>query len=134
MDIHEMRRAALQQWVNEHGVPPREKSYFSQLLSGTASFGERAARRLEQDYGMAPGCLEHPERPRPQQGEAAETHSPSTHAMKRIAGLFAQLDASEIDRVIDALEMLLRVQMHPSSVKIEFDLSEEERKGQRRAG
>jgi hypothetical protein len=55
---HEVRRAQLSKWVAKNGVPPAEKSYFSQLLSGDASFGEKAARRLEDDYGMGTGYLD----------------------------------------------------------------------------
>lgn len=46
------RRLRLKLWTETHPIPPAEKSYFSQLLSGTASFGEKAARRLEAKYHM----------------------------------------------------------------------------------
>jgi phage repressor protein C with HTH and peptisase S24 domain len=62
MDIQEIRRARLRQWLEGKTAPSKEKSYFSQLLGGTSSFGERAARRLERDYGMGEGYLDrHPE-------------------------------------------------------------------------
>lgn len=51
MNIQEIRRENLRAWVSQNGTPPKERSYFSQLLGG-ASFGERAARRLEKAYGM----------------------------------------------------------------------------------
>lgn len=57
MSIQDIRRANLRRWTEQHGVPSKEKSYFSQLLGG-ASFGERAARRLEADYGMGNGLLD----------------------------------------------------------------------------
>jgi hypothetical protein len=57
MDIVERRRANLRRWVAEHGTPPKEKSYFSQL-KGTASFGEKVARRLEEQYKMGAGYLD----------------------------------------------------------------------------
>ena len=57
--IHEIRRANLQRWTRDHAVPPKERSYFSQLLGG-GSFGERAARRLEGDYGMGENYLDRP--------------------------------------------------------------------------
>lgn len=57
MDIQEIRRANLKAWVEQNGVPAAEKSYFSQVLGG-ASFGERAARRIETTYRMAPGYLD----------------------------------------------------------------------------
>ncbi|MDR5756476.1 hypothetical protein [Caballeronia sp. LZ035] len=41
-------------------MPPKEKSYFSQLTNGAASFGEKAARRIEKQYGMADGYLDSP--------------------------------------------------------------------------
>lgn len=61
MDSHENRRAQLRKWVEKNGTPPKEKSYFSQLTGGIASFGEKAARRLEKDYGMGVGYLDRTE-------------------------------------------------------------------------
>jgi phage repressor protein C with HTH and peptisase S24 domain len=58
MDIQNQRRANLREWVTLNGTPAKEKSYFSQLLSGSASFGERSARRLEIDYKMTVGALD----------------------------------------------------------------------------
>ena len=60
MDIQETRRARLRLWLEGKTAPTKEKSYFSQLLGGTTSFGERAARRLERDYGMGDGYLDSP--------------------------------------------------------------------------
>lgn len=59
MDIQDTRRSNLRRWTDAHGVPSKEKSYFSQLLGG-ASFGERAARRLEAAYGMGERYLDQP--------------------------------------------------------------------------
>jgi hypothetical protein len=58
MEISDIRRAKLKQWFEKRAIPPKEKSYLSQLMTGTASFGERAARRLERDYGMDKGYLD----------------------------------------------------------------------------
>lgn len=57
MDIVEIRRENLRRWVAEHGTPAKEKSLFSQLKS-TGSFGERVARRLEEQYRMGYGFLD----------------------------------------------------------------------------
>lgn len=62
MTIQEIRRANLRAWVQQNGAPSKEKSYFSQVLSGTAPIGERAARRLERDYRMGEGFLDVPQR------------------------------------------------------------------------
>lgn len=59
MDIVEIRRENLRRWVAEHGTPAKEKSLFSQLKT-TGSFGERVARRLEQQYKMGAGYLDAP--------------------------------------------------------------------------
>jgi hypothetical protein len=59
MDIIDIRRKNLEKWVATHGVPTKEKSLFSQL-KGTASFGEKVARRLEDDYKMGTGYLDTP--------------------------------------------------------------------------
>jgi hypothetical protein len=61
MNISDLRRSRLRAWLDTHPTPSREKSYFSQLVNGTASFGEKAARRIEHQYGMAPGYLDNAE-------------------------------------------------------------------------
>lgn len=58
--MKEIRRERLRQWFANRTLPEKEKSYLSQLISGKASFGERAARRLEHDYGMGDGYLDQP--------------------------------------------------------------------------
>lgn len=58
MKTADTRRAQLKAWFADRSLPEREKSYISQLLSGKASFGEKAARRLEIDYGMPIGYLD----------------------------------------------------------------------------
>ncbi|MBH2746405.1 helix-turn-helix transcriptional regulator [Serratia marcescens] len=58
MDMKENRRERLKAWFSEKTIPAKEKSYLSQLMTGKASFGEKAARRLEQSYGMPSGFLD----------------------------------------------------------------------------
>lgn len=58
MDTKEIRRKRLATWFSSRTLPEKEKSYLSQLINGKASFGERAARRIERDYGMQPGYLD----------------------------------------------------------------------------
>lgn len=58
MDIQDIRRSRLSEWFSTRSIPEREKSYISQLINRKASFGERAARRLERDYGMGSGYLD----------------------------------------------------------------------------
>lgn len=50
--MKEIRRQKLREWFANKTLPEKEKSYLSQLIGGKASFGEKAARRLEKDYGM----------------------------------------------------------------------------------
>lgn len=57
--IVKLRRERLLEWLKDHSAPPEEKSYFSQL-KGYGSFGEKAARRLEQKYGMGDMYLDTP--------------------------------------------------------------------------
>lgn len=59
MDIVETRRENLRRWVATNGTPAKERSFFSQLQKD-ASFGERVARRLEQQYKMGAGYLDRP--------------------------------------------------------------------------
>jgi hypothetical protein len=58
--MQEIRRQNLRRWLEAHSTPAKERSYFSQLLAGKASFGEKAARRLEKDYAMGEGFLDTP--------------------------------------------------------------------------
>lgn len=51
VDIN-LRRRNLKIWFSDKPIPEKEKSYISQLINGKASFGEKAARRLEKTYGM----------------------------------------------------------------------------------
>ncbi|MDF7667436.1 S24 family peptidase [Orbaceae bacterium ESL0727] len=50
--LKEIRAKNLKEWFSDKTVPVKEKSYISQLINGKASFGEKSARRLENDYGM----------------------------------------------------------------------------------
>lgn len=59
--IVELRRANLKKWFADKTVPTEEKSYVSQLIGGSASFGEKAARRLESVFQMPAGYLISPE-------------------------------------------------------------------------
>lgn len=52
MDIVSIRRNKLRLWFSDKPIPESEKSYISQLINGKASFGEKAARRLEKTYKM----------------------------------------------------------------------------------
>jgi hypothetical protein len=67
----DIRRENLKIWLANHEVPQKEKSYFSQLKSGSASFGEKAARRLEVKYNMGTGYLD---KPLPEKNGKAKDH------------------------------------------------------------
>jgi phage repressor protein C with HTH and peptisase S24 domain len=58
MDTSELRRNRLREWFATRPIPAREKSYLSQLMNEKASFGEKAARRLEETYCMGTGYLD----------------------------------------------------------------------------
>jgi SOS-response transcriptional repressor LexA len=58
MNISENRRIKLKEWFSSRSIPEGEKSYISQLINGKASFGEKAARRLEVTYCMPIGFLD----------------------------------------------------------------------------
>ncbi|MGH2624310.1 MAG: S24 family peptidase [Sphingobacterium sp.] len=58
MNTVDNRRKRLKEWFSDKSIPPKEKSFLSQLMNGKASFGEKAARRIERDYGMPLGFLD----------------------------------------------------------------------------
>ncbi|EAW1173097.1 hypothetical protein S922_16005 [Salmonella enterica subsp. enterica] len=60
MDIKEIRQRRLKDWFESRTVPQKESSYISQLIGGRASFGEKAARRLEGTYEMPELYLDQP--------------------------------------------------------------------------
>lgn len=112
MDIQDIRRANLRHWTGAHGVPNKEKSYFSQLLGG-ASFGERAARRLEADYGMGDRYLDQP---------LPDLKADATSAPDLSAAALALTNAiSDADRggvsadVFDAMREMLRLFVRDSA-------------------
>lgn len=106
MDIQEIRRSNLRRWTEAHGVPSKEKSYFSQLLGGT-SFGERAARRLEADYGMGDRYLD---QALPESDSASRSLSDLSPAARALTNAISDADKSGISAdVFDALRETLRL-------------------------
>lgn len=113
--MQENRRRQLRLWLQGRSAPVKEKSYFSQLLNG-ASFGERAARRLERDYGMGDGYLDRPaSAPSPQE---TPSKSPTRRAITENQGSwpFARVAKEDFDAlppqvkedIEDSVEMLVR--------------------------
>lgn len=84
--LDQIRRRNLATFFGGGPLPPDEKSYISQLLKGKASFGERAARRLERTYNMGDGYLDRDGTPgdTPKQGHALEASSMATLAVSII--------------------------------------------------
>ena len=56
----ETRRERLRNALAGRQIRAEDHSYVSQLLSGKASFGEKAARRLERDYLLPAMSLDQP--------------------------------------------------------------------------
>lgn len=73
MDIVQIRRARLKEWFSNRSLG-EEKSYLSQLINGKASFGEKAARRLEKQYNMPPDYLDRPMTDRAQDKKIVSLH------------------------------------------------------------
>lgn len=77
MEIAQIRRARLKAWFKDRTLPPSEKSYLSQLITGaSSSFGEKAARRLEKTYEMPTGYLDTPLHAEPSQAAGAKPINP----------------------------------------------------------
>ncbi|MCS6630620.1 hypothetical protein A9X63_18605 [Klebsiella pneumoniae] len=102
MDMKENRRIRLKEWFASRAIPEREKSYLSQLMGGKTSFGERAARRLERDYGMTPGFLD-----TPVESEQEPVSAPLTEQQSRLLSLFDRLPESEKEPHIAALAAMV---------------------------
>ena len=59
-DIVAIRRAKLKEWFAGRALPVDRRGYLSSLINGKGAFGEKAARGLEQFYGMPKGHLDGP--------------------------------------------------------------------------
>ncbi|MDJ7441966.1 hypothetical protein [Salmonella enterica] len=111
MNKTDIRRNRLKDWFTERTLPAREKSYLSQLITGRASFGERAARRLESEYGMPDNYLDTPygeEEKTPKLGFAINKSIKYTTSQKtlneqeqEILNLLQWLPSSEVDALIE---------------------------------
>ncbi|WP_186072101.1 hypothetical protein [Burkholderia gladioli] len=95
MSIQDLRRANLRRWTEKHGIPSKEKSFFSQLL-GTGSFGERAARRLEAEYGMGEKFLDREEAPN---AIEARAESEDRELSPEASALVAAIEAADKDGI-----------------------------------
>jgi hypothetical protein len=80
MQIQDIRRARLREWFATRSIPPKEKSYISQLLKEGNPFGERAARRLENTYGMGEMFLDTVDAPDNQEPTSSNMNSHLYHA------------------------------------------------------
>lgn len=104
MDIAEIRRQNLLRWIAENGTPVKERSLFSQLKAD-GSFGERVARRLEEQYRMGSGYLD-----RDPSAEFAEPKglrpvaSGDEEAQKRIAEEAGRLTGEFLARAAEMIE------------------------------
>lgn len=131
MEISEIRRARLREWYENRAIPEKEKSYISQLMSGKASFGERAARRLERDYGMGDKYLDQMEA-----GSArhvSEPHAPyNIEPGPGLAGrvpLISWVQAGDWQEVIDneapgqgeMIETSYRARRHTYALRVKGD-------------
>jgi hypothetical protein len=97
MDIVEIRRENLRRWVEKNGTPPKERSLFSQLKAD-GSFGERVARRLEEQYRMGAGFLDRdPAAPQAAQSEAPQQDAAPLEGGGKVAAELLALAAEMIE-------------------------------------
>ncbi|MDC9620846.1 MULTISPECIES: hypothetical protein [Xenorhabdus] len=96
-----IRQQRLRDWFSGKTLPEKEKSYLSQLMNGKASFGEKAARRLERDYRMPDGYLDTDTNNSELGDQLQITLTPR---QKILLELFDELPNSEADDLIKNLE------------------------------
>lgn len=94
MDIVSTRRNKLRLWFSDKSIPESEKSYISQLINGKASFGEKAARRLEDTYRMPKWYLDNDE-------QQPSTNIASTTLGTRRIPLISYVQAGHMTEAID---------------------------------
>ncbi|ECE1929299.1 hypothetical protein V9J34_001344 [Salmonella enterica] len=104
MDIKEIRRLRLKEWFNGKMLPKKDQSYISQVLNGKG-MGEKAARRLEVDYGMPDGYLDTPFEAGMRVDEPVVTIPKEvTLRQKKVLDLLDGLPDDEVDEFILKLE------------------------------
>lgn len=101
MQKKEIRRLRLKEWFKDKTLPPKEKSYLSQLMSGRASFGEKAARRIEQTYGMPEGYLD---AEYAEQSEVSPPHAGLTSNQLELLQIFSAFPEDEQRQIISELK------------------------------
>ncbi|AWK43134.1 MULTISPECIES: hypothetical protein [Photorhabdus] len=101
MSMKNIRQQRLRDWFSDKTLPEKEKSYLSQLMNGKASFGEKAARRLEQDYRMPDGYLDADTNTHQLGNPLQVTLTPK---QKVLLELFDELPDSDADDLIKNLE------------------------------
>lgn len=100
MDIKEIRQRRLKEWFDGRTVPQKESSYISQLVGGRASFGEKAARRLEDTYEMPELYLDQPY----DVEETSATVLDLDFRYLKMLELAKGLPDSEVDDIIELME------------------------------
>lgn len=118
MNISDTRRKRLKAWFLDRPIPAKEKSYVSQLLTGKASFGEKAARRLEKTYQMGEMWLDQVE------SEVSDGHLAATHIEKMATSGFKKPEnvlvlTKEQNRIISSLNDLSKEGLAAVLVAIE---------------
>ncbi|HAT7488652.1 TPA: hypothetical protein QCH64_002745 [Enterobacter asburiae] len=97
MDEKEIRRRRLKEWFADGKYPDKDASYISQVINGK-SIGEKAARRLERDYGMPDKFLDKP-------FDVPEVSSVElTARQQRVIDLLDALPDEEVDDFITKLQ------------------------------
>ncbi|ECF2938629.1 hypothetical protein E2G14_07005 [Salmonella enterica subsp. enterica serovar Reading] len=102
-DLKLIRQQRLKVWFTGRQIPRAESSYISQLMTGRASFGEKAARRLEKDYEMPEGYLDEPFSVSQEETKAAELLRFDFRQLKLLE-LADELPDSDVDEIIKQME------------------------------
>lgn len=100
MDIKDIRQRRLKEWFQDRAIPQKESSYISQLIKGRASFGEKAARRLESTYEMPELFLDTPY----DDGKPEQSLLDMDFRVLKLIELAKALPDSEVDDFIKQME------------------------------
>lgn len=113
METKEIRRLRLKEWFKDRTLPPKEKSYLSQLMSGKATFGEKAARRIEQTYGMPGGYLDiEPEDITESPSSRSIALTPNQLELLQIFSAFPDNEQQEIIKELKTKKRLWKILSH----------------------
>ena len=94
-------------------------TYWHDMLAGTKSFGEKAARKIEAATGLPRGWLDHPQNPiTPREVLVATTGDQSARRSKNAGSIAAELASIDNVKDLDQVANKIKVELKTARARI----------------